>query len=50
MALMTVYAVGGHHAMRLLSGKAMHWLNRACAGMLAGLGIALSLYRRGNAN
>lgn len=50
MALMTVYAVGGHHAMRLLSGKAMRWLNRACAGMLAGLGIALSLYRRGNSN
>ncbi|AYR19889.1 LysE family translocator [Alcaligenes faecalis] len=50
IALMTVYAVGGHHAMRLLSGQAMRWLNRGCAGMLAGLGIALSLYRRGSAN
>ncbi|MBX6963414.1 LysE family translocator [Alcaligenes faecalis] len=50
MALMTVYAVGGHHAMRLLSGQAMRWLNRGCAGMLAGLGIALSLYRRSNSN
>ncbi|UYY86023.1 LysE family translocator [Alcaligenes sp. SMD-FA] len=50
IALMTVYAVGGHHAMRLLSGQAMRWLNRGCAGMLAGLGIALSLYRRSNSN
>src|SRR5690606_2312268 len=50
IALMTVYAVGGHHAMRLLSGHAMRWLNRCCAGMLAGLGIALSLYRRSNSN
>ncbi|SCU82439.1 membrane hypothetical protein [Cupriavidus necator] len=46
IALMSVYAVGGHHAMRILSGRAMRWLNRGCAGMLAGLGVALSLYRR----
>lgn len=46
IALMSLYAVGGHHAMRILSGRAMRWLNRGCAGMLAGLGIALSLYRR----
>ena len=46
IALMSVYAVGGHHAMRLLSGQAMRWLNRGCAGMLAGLAVALSLYRR----
>lgn len=46
IALMSVYAIGGHHAMRMLSGRAMRWLNRGCAGMLAGLGIALSLYRR----
>ena len=46
IALMSVYALGGHHAMRLLSGQAMRWLNRGCAGMLAGLGLALSVYRR----
>ena len=46
IALMSVYAVGGHHAMRLLSSQAMRWLNRGCAGMLAGLAVALSLYRR----
>lgn len=46
IALMSLYALGGHHAMRILSGRAMRWLNRGCAGMLAGLGIALSLYRR----
>ncbi|WP_273828462.1 LysE family translocator [Pseudomonas sp. SBT1-2] len=46
IALMSVYALGGHHAMRILSGKAMRWLNRGCAGLLAGLGVALSLYRR----
>lgn len=50
IALMSLYAMGGHHAMRLLSGQAMRWLNRGCAGMLAGLGIALSLYRRSNSN
>ncbi len=46
IALMSIYAVGGHHAMRLLSGQAMRWLNRGCAGMLAGLAVALSLYHR----
>lgn len=46
IALMSVYALGGHHAMRLPSGQAMRWLNRGCAGMLAGLGLALSVYRR----
>lgn len=46
IALMSVYAVGGYHVIRILSGRAMRWLNRGCAGMLAGLGIALSLYRR----
>ena len=50
MALMSVYAVGGHHAMRLLSGKAMRYVNRGCAGMLAGLGLALSLYRRSDSH
>jgi len=46
IALMSVYALGGHHAMRLLSVRALRWLNRGCAGMLAGLAVALSLYRR----
>jgi len=46
IALMSVYALGGHHAMRLLSVRALRWLNRGCAGMLAGLALALSLYRR----
>ncbi len=50
VALMSVYAVGGHHAMRLLSGKAMRYVNRGCAGMLAGLGLALSLYRRSDSH
>lgn len=46
IALMSVYAVGGHHAMRILSRRALLWLNRGCASMLAGLAVALSLYRR----
>lgn len=46
IALMSVYAIGGHHAMKVLSGRALQWLNRGCAGMLAGLAVALSLYRR----
>lgn len=50
IALMSVYAVGGHHAMRLLSSQAMRWLNRGCAGILAGLAVALSLYRRSDIN
>ncbi|MCS3802390.1 threonine/homoserine/homoserine lactone efflux protein [Chromobacterium alkanivorans] len=50
IALMSVYAVGGYHSMRILSGRAMRWLNRTCAGILAGLGVALSLYRRSEPN
>lgn len=46
IALMSLYALGGHHAIRILSGRALRWLNRTCAGLLAGLAIALSLYRR----
>lgn len=46
IALMSLYALGGHHAMRILSGRALRWLNRTCAGLLAGLAVALSLYRR----
>ncbi|MBN3815371.1 LysE family translocator [Paraburkholderia sp. Se-20369] len=50
IALMSVYAIGGHHAMKVLSGRALQWLNRGCAGMLAGLAVALSLYRRNAGN
>jgi homoserine/homoserine lactone efflux protein len=47
--LMSVYAMSGHHVMNLLSGRALTWLNRGSAGMLAGLAVALGLYRRGPA-
>lgn len=46
IALMTLYALSGKQAMRALSGNALRWLNRGCAGLLAGLGIALGFYRR----
>lgn len=44
--MMTVYAVGGRHAMRSFSARVMKWINRGCAGMLATLALGLSLYRR----
>ncbi|QJW57461.1 Homoserine/homoserine lactone efflux protein [Serratia plymuthica] len=50
IALMSLYAIGGHHAMRALSAVALRWLNRGCACILAGLAIALSLYRRNELN
>nr|WP_269766389.1 LysE family transporter [Burkholderia ubonensis] len=50
IALMCMYAIDGHHAMKALSGRALQWLNRGCAGMLAGLAVALSLYRRNAGN
>lgn len=46
IALMTLYAFSGKQAMRALSGNALRWLNRGCAGLLAGLGVALGFYRR----
>lgn len=46
VAAMSLYAAGGSHAMRIFSGRTLDWLNKGCAGMLAGLGIALLLYRR----
>ena len=49
MLLMAVYATSGYHVMKAMSGRALKWLNRGCAGMLAGLAVALSLYRRGSA-
>lgn len=47
--LMAIYAASGYHVMKAMSGRALKWLNRGCAGMLAGLAVALSLYRRGTA-
>lgn len=44
---MAIYAASGYHVMKAMSGRALKWLNRGCAGMLAGLAVALSLYRRG---
>jgi len=45
-ALMAAYALGGHHAARLMSARALRCMNRGCAGLLAALAVALSLYRR----
>ena len=44
--MMSIYAVGGRHAMRSFSTRVMTWINRSCAGVLAMLAIGLSLYRR----
>jgi len=44
--MMAMYAFGGRHAVRTLSGRAVQWINRGCAGMLAFLAVGLSLYRR----
>lgn len=44
--MMSIYAVGGRHAMRRCSARVMQWINRSCAGMLAMLALGLSLYRR----
>ena len=44
--MMSIYAYGGRHAMRTLSARAVQWINRSCAGMLAFLAVGLSLYRR----
>jgi threonine/homoserine/homoserine lactone efflux protein len=44
--MMSIYAYGGRHAMRTLSARAVQWINRSCAGMLAALAVGLSLYRR----
>ncbi|WP_287881581.1 LysE family translocator [Aquitalea sp.] len=43
---MSAYAAGGHHSMRILTRSALRRINRSCAAILAGLAIALSLYRR----
>lgn len=44
--MMATYAFGGRYAMRTFSARAMLWINRSCAGMLAVLAVGLSLYRR----
>lgn len=44
--MMTIYALGGRHAMRTFSARVMQWINRSCAGMLALLAVGLTLYHR----
>lgn len=44
--MMMIYAFGGQHAMRTMSARAVRWVNRGCAGILAFLAVGLSLYRR----
>lgn len=46
LIVMTIYALGGRHAVRTLSARTLTWINRSCAGMLAFLAVGLSLYRR----
>ncbi|MGE8411260.1 MAG: LysE family translocator [Pseudomonas sp.] len=43
---MSLYALGGRHAMRRFSAKVMQCINRGCAMTLAALAIGLALYRR----
>ncbi|HEK1766288.1 TPA: LysE family translocator [Pseudomonas putida] len=45
---MSLYAVGGRHAMRRFSTRMMRHINRGCAGVLAILAMGLALYRRGD--
>ncbi|AOE87499.1 LysE family translocator [Pseudomonas sp. TCU-HL1] len=44
--MMSLYALGGRHAMRRFSARVMQWINRSCAGILAMLSLGLALYRR----
>ncbi|MBO9552193.1 LysE family translocator [Pseudomonas sp.] len=44
--MMSIYAIGGRHAMRKFSSRVMQWINRSCAGMLGMLALGLTLYRR----
>lgn len=44
--MMSLYALGGRHAMRTFSAKVMQWINRSCAGILGILALGLTLYRR----
>ena len=46
IVMMIIYAFGGQHAMRTMSARAVRWVNRGCAGILAFLAVGLSLYRR----
>lgn len=45
--MLTIYALGGRHAMRRFSATMMQWVNRSCAGLLAVMAVGLSLYQRG---
>ena len=49
VAVMAVYAFVGARAMRLLTVRAMRWLDRTCGAMLLALAGSLAFYRRGNA-
>jgi threonine/homoserine/homoserine lactone efflux protein len=49
VAVMAVYAFVGARAMRLLTVRAMRWLDRACGAVLLALAGSLAFYRRGNA-
>ncbi|MDH1629556.1 LysE family translocator [Pseudomonas mosselii] len=46
---MSLYAIGGRHAMRRLSARMMQYLNRGCASLLTVLAVGLALYRRSEA-
>lgn len=43
---MSVYAVGGRHAMRRFSADMMKCINRGCASILAILALGLAFYKR----
>lgn len=45
-AMMSLYALGGRHAMRRLSSRMMRWINRSCSGTLVLLALGLTFYRR----
>jgi threonine/homoserine/homoserine lactone efflux protein len=48
VAVMLVYAFVGARAMRLLTARAMRWLDRTCGAMLLALAGSLAFYRRAN--
>lgn len=45
-AMMSLYALGGRHAIRRFSSRTMRWINRSCSGTLALLALGLTFYRR----
>lgn len=46
--VMLAYAATGAHALRLLHGRAVLWLDRVCGGALLVLAGSLLFFRRGN--